>query len=227
MRKILASFIVFIATLLAAHAQTNSDENTIPETGITWSDNQVFPNFARPAKNLDAVNAEGKSKDVQTMMVGLQGLLNRKQPRLLVLNNGNNREQWPEVMGLRYKMENDPYQIIEKYKREIKGLVVYDPKVDATVNLATTLAGLEDALIVSPELAKTLQEKPYRFKVIQDFNGMFADKYAAYDYAYQKLLPRCTKRVIIADHTSRTPPRFRGCNQGNGCLVRSEFRRSR
>lgn len=196
MKKILVSLVAFVVIHSITLAQTG-DETLIPDTGMSWPENQVIPTFAPPAKNLDAINVEGKPRDVQTMMVGLQGLLNRKQPRLLVLNRNNNGEQWPEAMGLRYKLENDPYRIIEKYKREIKGLIVYDPKVDATVNLATTLAGLEDALIVSPELAKILQDRPHRFKVIQDFNGMFTDKYTAYDYAYKKLLPRCTKRMII------------------------------
>lgn len=164
---------------------------------MIWKQDRVFPAFARPAEMLDAIDISRESRDVQTMLTGLQGIVNRKQPRLLLLNRNNEREQWPETLGLVYTLKSDPWRVIEKYKGEIKGLVVYDERMPDTLNLATTLAGLEDALIVSPAQAERLQKSPFRFEVIQDYNGMFTDRHAAYEYAMNTLLPRCTKRMVI------------------------------
>lgn len=58
---------------------------------------------------------------------------------------------------------NDPYSgflsIFQKYKRYAKGIVIWDPKLEmATIEAATTIAGITEAIPVTPELAEILIE---------------------------------------------------------------------
>ena len=59
----------------------------ISPTGLTWPDGQAFPTFAPPAATLDVVNEPGLVGDsgvcdMCTLMVTLEGLINRTQPRI-------------------------------------------------------------------------------------------------------------------------------------------------
>ena len=54
----------------------------------------------------------------------------------------------------------------------VKGAVIWDPAVPATVNVATTIAGVEDGVVLSPELADSVLAK-WKLPVIKDLRGMF------------------------------------------------------
>jgi len=47
--------------------------------------------------------------------------------------------------------------------RLLKGLIVDNPKIPATINVATTLAGLDDAIVVTPHLAEQLRYVTERY----------------------------------------------------------------
>jgi hypothetical protein len=93
-------------------------------------------------------------------VAALQGIVNRDAPRLylrFVENGGRNiddywldrmseRGQW--LAGRRRVKLADMDSLIRKYRRSIKGVVVYDPKVPATSNIASTIAGVESLIPV-------------------------------------------------------------------------------
>jgi hypothetical protein len=90
----------------------------------------------------------------------LQGIVNRKSPRLYILlvdSGSRNIDEhwWGKCRGpgrwlngrdtVVYKTIED---VVIAYKSDIKGAVVYDPKVPATSNVASALAGAEDLLAI-------------------------------------------------------------------------------
>lgn len=96
----------------------------------------------------------------------LQGIVNRKRPRLylrLVGDQGSIDRFWWEVMTRPGAwMEGKPTQtitsldgLIKRFRSDLKGLVVWDEKVPATSNVATTLCGLRDGLPVRYDPAPT------------------------------------------------------------------------
>jgi hypothetical protein len=90
----------------------------------------------------------------------LQGNVNRKAPRLYVrfveaygknvddywLNRMSEPGQW--LAGRARKTIPDVVALIAEYRDSIQGVVVYDPNVPATSNLASTIAGVEDLVAI-------------------------------------------------------------------------------
>jgi hypothetical protein len=66
-----------------------------------------------------------------------------------------------------------------------------------SVNVATTLAGLRDSVVVSPELADKLKAEPFNLPVVEDFRGKFANRLDAYTWQYENLWSQTTHRMLI------------------------------
>lgn len=91
-------------------------------------------------------------------VAALQGIVNRDAPRLylrFVESHGMNiDDHWLQIVtqnsdwlcGRQRTTARDLPALIHRYRDEIKGVVVYDPNVAATSNLASTIAGVEDLL---------------------------------------------------------------------------------
>jgi len=164
---------------------------------IDWPIGQALPRFGEPTKEMDTVNTIKEPNDVKVLMAVLQGLVNREEPQMMVYEKPWEKEKWAEELGIKAKLPEDYLKIIEKYKSYVKGLIITDSKLDDTVNVATTMAGFEDALVVSQRLAEILTKEPFNFAVINDLNGKFKDKFEVYDYALEKVWPNCTHRLIV------------------------------
>jgi len=165
--------------------------------GTSWPDDRAFPSFER-ATHLDVLQVPRLSPDEQLMVVTLQGLVNRRRPRIyLARGPQESRTNWLQILDVPHSDVADPMQLVSKYRDEIRGLVVYDPHVDASVNVATTLAGLDDAIVVGPDLATTLTTSQH-FTVLEDLRGRFSDDMAAYNWEFDNLWPRTTHRMIVA-----------------------------
>ena len=88
----------------------------------------------------------------------LQGNVNRAEPLLYVrfveAGGMNIDDYWLEKMsepgqwlaGRQRKRIGDVVELVQEYRQYIRGAVVYDPKVAATSNLASTLAGAENLI---------------------------------------------------------------------------------
>lgn len=173
------------------------------EGGISWPKGQALPHFAKPL-HLDVADVSDLAADRVLALTTLQGVVNRKIPRIYLLpGKGENREgkrTWLETLGIPSSTVADPMSLIAKYRDAIKGVVIYDPAVPATINVATTLAGLDGAIVASPELAATL-----RLPTDEDLRGRFRDDLAANTWAVDNLWPRTTHRLLVA-----MDPRFAG-----------------
>jgi hypothetical protein len=103
--------------------------------------------------------------DTLIFLTTLQGVVNRQRPRLY-LNHDTQRLDTPGVDAFwleKYQEAGQPYgwlaqtQIIEladfaavldTFADEVRGVVLWDPAVPATLNVATTIAGVEDLAVL-------------------------------------------------------------------------------
>ena len=131
------------------------------------------------------------------MFASLEGIVNRTQPRIACVSrrSGGDQLAWLKIHELAYHFV-DGFSAVAKYKNEITGLVVTDPDQPDTLNLATTLAGLNDELICAPELLERLTNAPCNFEIKDDLRGRFADSTQVYEFLHTNCWPRCTHRVI-------------------------------
>lgn len=96
----------------------------------------------------------------------LQGIVNRKAPRLYVflVKNGDadiDRYWWNKyheknkwLQGRDTTTYNNITDLFTAYKSFIKGVVVYDPKVAATSNVASSVAGADDVVAIRYDTAR-------------------------------------------------------------------------
>ena len=85
----------------------------------------------------------------------------------------------------------------------MKGAVIWDPEVPASVNVATTMAGVEDGVVLSPEFAAKYL-KAWKLDVLADLRGRFtgeetgSKKNDAYRWAIRGYLQkgRCSSRWL-------------------------------
>jgi hypothetical protein len=85
----------------------------------------------------------------------------------------------------------------------LKGAVIWDPAVPATINVATTIAGVKDCVVLSPELADQVLEK-WKLPVIEDLRGRFTGaesgsrKNDAYRWALREYLAKglCSAHLL-------------------------------
>lgn len=92
---------------------------------------------------------------------------------------------------------------------KLRGAIIWDPAVPATINVATTLAGVHDAVVLSPELAAAHLER-WKLPVIEDLRGRFTGretgsaKNDAYRWAIREYLARgrCSSRLLGLYHDS-------------------------
>jgi GxGYxYP putative glycoside hydrolase C-terminal domain/GxGYxY sequence motif in domain of unknown function N-terminal len=162
-------------------------------SGLSWPANQALPSFAAPS-HLDAAAIQQLSGDQQVLLTTLQGIVNRRQPRLYWFMSGDNTDQtWLSTIGVPHTIASDPLTLIEKYRSEIRGAIVYDPNVPDTINIATNLAGLKNAVVASADLASQ-----YKLQVLEDLRGRFSDKFQAYNWLLDNYWPQLTHRLLTA-----------------------------
>jgi hypothetical protein len=163
--------------------------------GISWSGGRLLPSFGRP-EHLHYGDVSKLSGGDQTLLTTLQGVVNRSSPELYFLFSPGGADgvdaRWladARVPTTRYA---DPLALVAKYKHRVRGAIVHDPAVPDSLNIATTLAGLENAVV-----ADAAQVKAHGLKIVQDLRGKFdGDRVKTYRWQLQNLFPRCTHRLL-------------------------------
>jgi hypothetical protein len=170
---------------------------TLTAAGLDWPTNQFLPHFAAPVPVLDCLDLSSSSDEEVDLFTSLEGLVNRTRPQIITVNRreAEGKFTWVRLHQLTFRMVKR-YDAILKYRTNITGLVVTDPEQPNTLNLATTMAGVNNELICDPSLLPTLTNGPYNLRIVDDLRGRFADKIAVYLYLYKNYWSRCTRRIF-------------------------------
>ena len=139
-----------------------------------------------------------------------QGLINRDAPTLYVMSTGNQRPQyWLDIFSQNgewlARRSRQPVGSLDALSAlagaRVKGAVIWDPKVPATVNVATTIAGVRDAIALSPELAQRYASA-WGLTVIEDLRGRFtgAESGSAKNDAYRWAIREYVAKGLCSSH---------------------------
>ena len=178
----------------------------IPE-GITWPGGQALPTFATPAATLDTILVQDLSNDELITVSALQGLVNRKQPRIYLLNGRAEEgcETWADTENLElgkrnFYERNNRYDLLGKYQSEVDGVVLYDTSRSVHYrNLAGTVAGLNRALPVTAEVYAMMKEHGIELQVLHDLTPLrFSSPVEIYEYLLDTFWKDCEKRLIVS-----------------------------
>ncbi len=145
-----------------------------------------------------------ESYDEAMALVTMQGIINREAPILYVDNKPFKRTgYWLDIMskdgrwldGRKSRKIMGLESVYRLASKKLKGAVIWDPEVPATVNVATTIAGVEDGVVFSPEMADKYLKK-WNLPIIKDLRGMFtgeetgSKKNDAYRWAIREYLEK-------------------------------------
>ncbi|UII24024.1 PA14 domain-containing protein [Fulvivirga ligni] len=143
---------------------------------------------------------QNQSSAEMYLFASLKGVVNKTKPRIFSYEGdafAEGRYTWLQSLELDYNEIDNNWDLIDKYKEEIDGLIVYDPAQIHTVNLATTLAEDQNAIIASPGLLSKLTSEPYNFPILTDLRGQFNSKLEVYQELYDTYWPNMDHRVLV------------------------------
>ena len=165
--------------------------------GLDWPSNQLLATASAPAPVLDCIDLGSASGGEVDLFVSLEGIVNRARPQIVCVNRreAEGKFTWLDFHKLHYTVVKG-YDALLNYRTNVTGLVVTDPAQPDTLNLATTMAGVNNELICDPGLLATLTNAPYNFAIVDDLRGRFADHYEVYRYLYTNYWSRCTHRIF-------------------------------
>ena len=152
---------------------------------------RALPSFEAPASVLDTSNVPSRSDLL--LFNTLQGVVNARRPRIF-LEVGSD---WERSLGV----ETRPlafWDLIEAYRNEPTGVVVYDPRSPHSVNAATTVAGVERALVAAPLHVDRLET--IGFDVLLDFRDPgieSADQLSLYRWLIDEYWERTADHVVV------------------------------
>ena len=161
-----------------------------------------------------------ESYDEAMAVACLQGIINRKAPEVYVLSRKNTRPQfWLDILskdgrwlqGRAVKPLPDIGALVQLAGQRLKGAVIWDPAVPASANVATTIAGVEGGVVLSPQYADRYL-KHWQLPVLADLRGRFtgmetgSKKNDAYRWAIEEYLAkgRCSAHLLCLFEDSFT-----------------------
>jgi hypothetical protein len=142
----------------------------------------------------------------------LQGIVNRAGPRVYLFSRKDSRPQsWLRTLsqdvrwlqGKTLQPLADLEALVRLAGQQVRGAVIWDPEVPASVNVATTIAGVEDGVVLSPTWADKYLAR-WQLPVLADLRGRFTGKETgskkndAYRWAIREYLARgrCSAHLL-------------------------------
>ena len=107
-----------------------------------------FPIGKAPAKFLYVSNIADLGIEEQFFFSSLQGIVAQKEPRIFYIREkAPNEEFWQDYYLKKGYIKKfiavkNPYKLLDMFKDEIKGAVIIDRDLPATINIATMVSGV-------------------------------------------------------------------------------------
>jgi hypothetical protein len=154
------------------------------------------PKMHLPAAHLFVVDVRAMPKDELLMLASLQGIVNRTEPRIYLITSADD-QFWLNQMiaqgdtGAPQPVD-DPLSLFKTFRDEIAGAVVPDPNCYVTPDIAVDIAGIDNLVIATPELAE-LTGVPIKV----DLRGRFHSDADALRHARRNLLSESNRYLAL------------------------------
>jgi hypothetical protein len=176
--------------------------STTDVAGIDWSADRMIPAFQAP-QHLNVYDIRSASRDEQLSVTTFVGLINRPKPQVYLIANNEDPFWLQEVFA---SVPHDTPSVanhavldalLTAYPGSTRGMIIYDPNFPDSINIATTLAGQRDGIVVSPAQAQTLAQEPHKLPILDDLrNYEWHSRLHAYRWAQVNLLSTASPRLI-------------------------------
>lgn len=170
-------------------------------TPMTWPEGQIFPTFDTPVSNMDAFTTENTPGEWLVALLALQGIVNRKQPRIFLYDKtaGEGADTWAMTFGYTYTLK-EPLEIFAKYADEAAGFVLYSTeKSEHYVNLAGSVASPIDGIPVTAAVLDALTNTGINLPLLCDLTALpYTTATEIYTYLYEAFWQKNTHRLILS-----------------------------
>lgn len=153
----------------------------------------IFPRSSKPASKLYVCDLTNAAPDMILAITTLQGIVNRETPCIycLIVPADALWLEWDKKRNWVKETESiTPQELISRFSNKIKGMVVTDPYLPASKNIATMMSGVENAIVASPRLAKQI-----KLPIIADLRSRWTKNVDAYRWAYMTLWSRMNQNT--------------------------------
>jgi GxGYxY sequence motif in domain of unknown function N-terminal/GxGYxYP putative glycoside hydrolase C-terminal domain len=168
---------------------------------------ELWPKLA-PFRTLVVTNLAGATAGQRLAATTFEGAYNQRQGpnRLYVVWNPDDQTwlnagvlrgvRWSALPGRGSGAAGQLNALLADYGRDIKGAILINPSDPDTVNLATTMAGIDDAMVAAPSQLPLLHR--YDIPVIHSFAGKwFSSPTAAYQWEFTYLFPKTNPADLV------------------------------
>jgi hypothetical protein len=141
----------------------------------------------------------------KALLISLQGVANRDAPRLYFIYppdwtytfTESVYEYYQGTHNIRFSSIDSPRQALAQFGRYADGYVVWDPDVRTSLIVAFTVAGLENAVVVTEEQVPLVEGAG--LEEVADFRDRFDGQSDAeiYRWAWDEYGERCSKDFIV------------------------------
>jgi hypothetical protein len=151
------------------------------------------------AKNVFVIDARRAGFDETLLYTSLQGLANRDGPSVFVLFEDRDTvwvDYYSRELGYKFQVSQELTPLLDCLREHVNGYIVWDPSCVHSANVAMTIAGLENLIVVGPGLEEAAIESKLVKKA--DLRGKFSgwDRYDIYDWAAREYIRECNSNLI-------------------------------
>lgn len=188
---------------------------------FTWEADRIFPSFPTPNTVMDAALTKGVAHDLLFALSALQGIVNRKKPRILLVDPGagEGSETWAHEYGLTLNYLS-PEELLKKYIIECKGIVVYSTqRCKQFPNLAATVAAVKGGIPVSVGIYHHIRHLNEDIPVLEDLSDLrLYNSLDIYGYLYDHVWKDCCHRILFSLNP-HNPYQMRDLASATGCAT--------
>ena len=174
----------------------NCSCNTSIESNDYYIKGNIIPKY------LYVISDKNMTKAEQTMIVTLQGLIASKSENQIYILSSMEPDYkiWLEDLNknynVKYKVIKDPWKLIDKFKSQINGYVLYSTVKPPSINNACTFASLKDSIAIDESIESTLNDHGIT-TLIKDC--IDTDKYWAFNNLWNSGLNHSTVIELPSD----------------------------
>lgn len=159
-----------------------------------------LPQTPSASESVDCFSLCDASAEERLSVLSLQGLVNREQGKIYTYGDA---DRWilDLYMDEGYITDTVAYKnnfdLLAKYKSSFDGAVVYDPGKPYTVILATNIAGVEDLVMVSPDMVATFKEVTGKERIVDIREMGFENQSQAFSWYRENIYPKQNHDVLV------------------------------
>lgn len=150
-------------------------------------------------------NDDPGTRRTNSVMMTEEDWKGRYRP-FLARNDLDNLDYYRSALGVEVEKLPGLEAAVARHRSLLKGIVVLDPYLEDSVNLALCYAGLESLLVVHPRLIHWAAF--LGLPVVEDLRDRFRDRVSLYAWAFRELRPRCASWAVASSEPAWRRPEF-------------------